>query len=72
MVSCEGPRCSVYHISCGLDLAGGYLLLDVVEHHQEVFAFLGEADFRVGEGHYGAVVFHNVGWEFKRDLQFLT
>ena len=56
----------------GLDLAEGYLLLDVVEHHQEVFAFLGEADFRVGESHYGAVVFHNVGWEFKRDLQFLT
>ena len=53
---------AVYLVS--LDLAEGYLLFDVVEHHEEMFAFLGVAGFRFSEGYYGAVVFHDDGREF--------
>ena len=34
-------------------------LFDVVEHHEKMFTFLGVAGFRVSEGYYGAVVFHD-------------
>ena len=47
-----------------LDLAEGYLLFDVVEHYEKMLAFLGVAGFRVGEGYYGTVVFHDDDREF--------
>ena len=50
---------AVYFVS--FDLAEGYLLFDVVEYHEKVFAFLGITGFRVGEGYHGAVVFHYDG-----------
>ncbi len=49
------------------------LRISAVEHHQEVLAFFRVDGFHVGEGYYGAVVFHGDGLgEFKRDSQFLT
>ena len=50
---------AVYLVS--LDLAEGYLLFDVIEYHEKVFAFLCITGFRIGEGHHGAVVLHYDG-----------
>ena len=45
----------------GLDLSQRDLLLDIVEHHKEIFAFLGVAGVTVGHCDYRAVVFHDDG-----------
>ena len=46
----------------GLDLSEVNLLLDVIDDHQEMFAFLGMCAFIIGDGDDCAVVFHNDGW----------
>ena len=45
-----------------LYLSKGNLLLDIVDDHQEMFAFLGKCTFIIGDGDDRAVVFHNDGW----------
>ena len=51
---------SVYF--AGLNLTEGKLLLDVVDDHQEMFAFLSMCAVFVGDGDNCAVVFHHDGW----------
>ena len=46
----------------GLYLSKGNLLLDIIDDHQEMFAFLGKCTFVIGDGDDRAVVFHNDGW----------
>ena len=53
------------------DLAECYLLLDVVEYHQEEFAFLRIFGVIVGQSDDRTVIFYNDGREFKWFLQFL-
>ena len=45
----------------GLDLSLRDLLLDIIEHHLEMFAFLGVAGIAVGHCNYRTVVFHDDG-----------
>ena len=56
----------------GFDLAEGDLLLDVIEDHQEVFAFLGVSRIVVGHCDDGTVVLHDDSGEFEGDLEFLA
>jgi len=52
-------------LSC-LDLTEGYLLLNIVEYHQEMLAFLGISRIVVGHSDNRAVVLHDYGREFER------
>lgn len=55
----------------GLNLTDGDLLFDVVEDHQEMFAFLGIGCVIVGHGDYSAVILHNDGGELHGDVELL-
>jgi len=54
------------------DLAQDYLFFDVVQHHQEVLALLGVSGVIVGHCDYSAVVLHDDGGQFERDVKLLT
>ena len=56
----------------GLDLAEGDLFFDIVDDHQEMFAFLGMSTVLVGDGDNGAVVFHHDGWKSDEEAEFLA
>ena len=56
----------------GLDLATGDLFFDIVDDHQEMFAFLGMGTVLVGDGDNGAVVFHHDGWKSDGEAEFLA
>ncbi len=56
----------------GLDLAKGDLFFDIVDDHQEMFAFLGMSTVLVGDGDNGAVVFHHDGWKSDEEAEFLA
>ena len=48
------------------------LLLDIIEDHEEMFAFLCVSGVVVGHCHDCAVVLHDDGGEFKGYMKFLT
>ncbi len=56
----------------GLDLAKGDFFFDMVDDHQEMFAFLGMGTVLVGDGDNGAVVFHHDGWKSDGEAEFLA
>ena len=56
----------------GLDLTKGDLFFDIVDDHQEMFAFLGMGTVLVSDGDNGAVVFHHDGWKRDGEAEFLT
>jgi hypothetical protein len=57
----------------GLDLTKGDLFFDIVDDHQEMFAFLGMGTVLVGDGDNGAVVvFHHNGWKSDGEAEFLA
>ena len=55
-----------------LYLSEGDLFFDVVDDHQEMFAFLGKCTFIIGDGDCRAVVFHNDGWWSEWEAEFLA
>ena len=54
------------------DLAQDYLFFDVVQYHQEVLALLGVSGVIVGHCDHSAVVLHDDGGQFERNLELLT
>jgi hypothetical protein len=59
------------YLAC-FDLAQDYLFFDVVQYHQEVLALLGVSGVIVGHCDYSAVVLHDDGGQFERNLELLT
>ena len=54
------------------DLAEVDLFFDVVDDHQEMFAFLGVSAIIIRHSDDSAIVFHDDGGEFEGDAQFLA
>ena len=54
------------------DLAQDDLFFDVVQYHQEVLALLGVSGVIVGHCDHSAVVLHDDGGQFERNLELLT
>ena len=73
----QGLRVHVCRVELSVDLAGFdlakvNLCFDVVNDHQEMFAFLGVAGVVVRHSDDSAIVFHDDSWEFQGDAQFLA
>ena len=61
---------SVY-LTC-FDLAEGNLLLDIIEDHEEVLAFLRVAGVTIGHGDDRAVILHDDGGKFQVYVELLA